>query len=180
MKLLALIAVLAGCGASSNGVCKKACTKTVSCSGGTTQQISDCQMQCDSTPIDLSSCTNSGDILSCADDCLNQNCNDYGKCVGGCPKCVTNGQDLSMSSNNGDMQLSAADMSLGWCGAFCTKAATCRLFGVTSASSCESGNTCNALGSPNACQQTCIETTCATAACNDYLTCIQTCSQSCP
>jgi hypothetical protein len=169
MKFLALIVVLAGCGVSSNGVCKKACTKSVSCAGGTTQQIDDCQMQCDTTPIDLTSCTNSGDILSCANDCLNQNCNDYVKCVGGCPKCVTNGQDLSMSSNNSDMSR-RGDMATGsdWCSAFCANISGCQT-GQCNASTCMAF-----FGTPNACQQTCIKNCAATENCNNVLSCIGT------
>jgi len=184
MKYLALLMVLAGCGggASATDVCKRGCTKSISCTGGTTQDITACQTSCNTKPVDVTGCTNGGDILGCLDLCISQqNCNDYGKCVTGCPKCVTSGGDLSVqpTADDGGNQ-PGADMSQTLCHEVCTKLFACQL--TQSVNRCEMGNTCRLLGMPNACLQSCAETTCLQTAnaCNMVTNCLQTCAQNCP
>lgn len=185
--LLSLIAI-AGCGSvSATDVCKKGCQKSVSCIGGSTDQITMCQQQCDSNNAlgsQLASCTNAGDILSCLDACYGvADCNDSAKCVTGCPKCITSGggnSDLAGGDDGGgggNPDLATASGPVAQCDAVCAKFASCTN-GQISEMQCEQMSGCaNAAQMPcsnfdqvSACQNQCIA-----GACNPFVNCIMAC-----
>ena len=170
--------MLAACssGPTAVGVCKQGCVKSVGCTGGTTQQITDCQTACDQNAamLDVSACTNGGDILNCLSGCTSSNCNDYGKCVGGCPKCVLNaGADLASLGSPND--LSGLNVPV-WCADFCTKTIACNIhiLGAT-VQECEQTYCLRDGGVPMSCP--CVDG-CMTQACAQFPACVSGCSMA--
>jgi hypothetical protein len=163
--LAATSAACGGAAPSAVNVCKKNCTRTVGCTGGTTTQVMQCQTACDTTGSQqLAGCTNANDILSCLDVCLDQpNCNALASCESGCPKCVrsTGGID-----------------PVTLCNQTCDKLAMCSPGAIT-ASGCKtqadcahaSGSTCLNADSIVACVDNCNKN----VQCPDYTTCLQSC-----
>ena len=187
--LMSLLAI-AGCGGApaATDVCKKGCQKTVSCTGGTTDQITMCQQACDSNNAlgsQLAACSNAGDILTCVDGCYGvADCNDSAKCVSGCPKCITSSggnTDLASGGSDGgggggaDLAMPANEQQL--CESDCSKLASCSNGQITQ-QQCEQQANCASLGSMpcnNFAQVSACHATCTQGTCNDFFNCINAC-----
>ena len=186
MKNLALMLVLVGVGCgggpSSIDVCKRGCTKSISCTGGSTQDIDTCQTARTTKPVDVSACTNGNEIVSCIDQCITQkDCNDYPKCNTGCPRCITNGGDLSAQPTSDIGTQPVVDMAgASACHTLCQKLVMCHQ--AQSVAQCENGNTCSQLNGANQCTEDCTVANCLQPAnsCNQLFQCAATCSQGCP
>jgi len=189
---LLAVALLAACGTSPTELCKSACRKQISCTGGTTQQITSCERACETSPTDYSACTNGGAILGCAQDCLSsKNCNDYAECVRGCPKCITDGASQGAPTTRADGGGGGGSgggsdppaMRSDYCTALCQKLDACQ--GTTSCDPTRFRQmTCDpAFGAnPSPCVQGCV-TSCSapSAACpaTEVLGCVQRCAAAC-
>ena len=178
--VLFALASLAGCGApSAADVCKRGCDKTITCTGGTSTAITQCQTNCDQSSVSnqYASCKNAGDILSCVNGCLGvADCNDSAKCVSGCPKCVTDGTGPGPGGGDGGTG-GATDLSSGgFCTEFCNKLQSCFPGATTDGGSCLSqcasqvGTNCSNRDAITACYQAC-----DAQDCQRYPGCVQAC-----
>src|SRR5437867_1076451 len=97
-RALCALAVLfaVGCGSPDyRSVCSQLCDKQYQCNTGNLSASNDgCRANCNTTnsysglgPDGVAPCKNSGDIVSCQNDCLNQQCDALQVCLAKCPQC---------------------------------------------------------------------------------------------